>query len=108
RRPMRTAAASLENRLRDPAPSVYTDGCANHANHEGGHRSNRRADPPADRAAEARSEQGEELGHGLWKDHGGTFARSSSNQLTTTAIRGRSCAAASLVIRNRSPSRDTS
>ena len=38
----------------------------------------------------------------------GTFARSSSNQFRTTVIRGRGWPAGSLIIRNRSPSRDTS
>src|SRR5713101_5975234 len=37
----------------------------------------------------------------------GTFARSSANQLSTTAIRGRDCSAGSFIMRNRSPSRDT-
>ena len=38
----------------------------------------------------------------------GTFARRSSNQFSTTAILGRGRLAGSLVMRNRSPSRETS
>src|SRR6266542_2157542 len=40
--------------------------------------------------------------------HRGTFARSSSNQFSTTLICGRSRSGGSLSIRNRSPSRETS
>ena len=38
----------------------------------------------------------------------GTFARSSANQPSTMAIRGWGCSTGSLVIRNRSPSGETS